>query len=197
MSKSPSVLLAVGGTSILTLLLLGVLAFVYLQQPDRSSFGNTFALVDDRGAPVDQTIFEGSPALVFFGYTHCPEACPTTLMEVADWLKVLGPEGMDLKVLFFSIDPERDTTEVLHGYVEAFSDRIRGITGSPEEMQKAVEKWGISAERTPGADGDYQITHTVSLMMVGKDGRLKGVIPYGANSKDAIAKIRTVLLRHT
>lgn len=197
MTTKPGALLAIGGASVLTLLLLGLLGFVYLQQPDRSVFRNTFSLVDDGGRPVDQTMFEGSPALVFFGYTSCPEACPTTLMEVVDWLNVLGPEAKDLKVYFFSIDPERDTPEVLHGYVDAFSDRIKGITGKPQEMRKAIDKWGIQAERTPGIGGDYQMNHTVSLMMVGKDGRLKGIIPYGAPRNDAVAKIRTALLRQS
>ncbi|RYE86426.1 MAG: SCO family protein [Hyphomicrobiales bacterium] len=194
MARNPGTLLAAGGVGVLVLVLLGFLIAVFLQQPDRSAFRNSFSLIDDRGAAVDESLFTGHPSLVFFGYTSCPEACPTTMMEVTDWLNVLGPAGDGIKVYFFSIDPERDTAEVLHDYVEAFSDRIEGITGRPEEMRKAIEKWGISAERVPLPDGGYQMNHTVSLMMVGKDGRLKGMIPYGAPREAALDKIRTALL---
>ncbi|GAA4158928.1 SCO family protein [Shinella granuli] len=190
-------LLAVAGLAVagvFVTLLVGVMIWVAADSPRPGPFRAQFTLVDDRGEPVGPSIFHGSPALVYFGYTHCPEVCPTTLYEVADWLKTLGPEGEDLKAYFFSIDPERDTPEVMHGYVTAFTDRITGITGRPEEMKKVVDGWMIHASKLPSEDGDYHMSHTVSLLLVGADGRLKGMIPYGLDKQEAITKIRELLL---
>lgn len=177
-------------------ILVGVMVWVAMDTPRSGPFDAKFSLVDDRGKPVDQSLFKGSPALVYFGYTHCPEVCPTTLYEVAGYLKELGPQGAPLKAYFFSIDPERDTPEVMHGYVTAFTDRITGITGRPEEMQKVIDGWKVHAARLPSEDGDYHMSHTTSLFLIGADGRLKGLLPYGADLEQALAKIRNTLLRH-
>ena len=174
--------------------LVALMVSLYLSEPRTGPFDRQFSLVDDRGNAVDQSIFRGHPALVYFGYTHCPEACPTTLYEVADWLGTLGDQGRALKAYFFSIDPERDTQEVMHDYVTAFSSRIMGITGTPEEMRKVSDGWFIHAAKLPSEDGNYHMSHTVSLLLIGADGRLKGLIPYGTDRDAALAKIRDVLL---
>lgn len=174
--------------------LVALMVSLYLSEPRTGPFDRQFSLVDDRGNVVDQSIFRGHPALVYFGYTHCPEACPTTLYEVADWLGTLGDQGRALKAYFFSIDPERDTQEVMHDYVTAFSSRIMGITGTPEEMRKVSDGWFIHAAKLPSEDGNYHMSHTVSLLMIGADGRLKGLIPYGTDRDEALAKIRDALL---
>ncbi len=174
--------------------LVALMVSLYLSEPRTGPFDRQFSLVDDRGNAVDQSIFRGHPALVYFGYTHCPEACPTTLYEVADWLGTLGDQGRALKAYFFSIDPERDTQEVMHDYVTAFSSRIMGITGTPEEMRKVSDGWFIHAAKLPSEDGNYHMSHTVSLLLIGADGRLKGLIPYGTDRDEALAKIRDVLL---
>jgi len=174
--------------------LVALMVSLYLSEPRTGPFDRQFSLVDDRGNAVDQSIFRGHPALVYFGYTHCPEACPTTLYEVADWLGTLGDQGRALRAYFFSIDPERDTQEVMHDYVTAFSSRIMGITGTPEEMRKVSDGWFIHAAKLPSEDGNYHMSHTVSLLLIGADGRLKGLIPYGTDRDKALAKIRDVLL---
>ncbi|MBB3441426.1 SCO family protein [Rhizobium sp. BK379] len=174
--------------------LVALMVSLYLSEPRTGPFDRQFSLVDDRGNAVDQSIFRGHPALVYFGYTHCPEACPTTLYEVADWLGTLGDQGRALKAYFFSIDPERDTQEVMHDYVTAFSSRIMGITGTPEEMRKVSDGWFIHAAKLPSEDGNYHMSHTVSLLLIGADGRLKGLIPYGTDRDEALAKIRDALL---
>jgi protein SCO1/2 len=174
--------------------LIALMMSLYLSEPRTGPFDTRFSLVDDRGNEVDQSIFRGHPALVYFGYTHCPEACPTTLYEVADWLTTLGDQGRALKAYFFSIDPERDTQDVMHDYVTAFSSRITGITGAPAEMRKVSNGWFVHAEKLPAEDGNYHMSHTVSLLLIGADGRLKGLIPYGTDRDAALAKIRNVLL---
>ncbi|MDO1582574.1 SCO family protein [Rhizobium oryzicola] len=195
MIRNPLGILALSVAGIFVACLIGVTVWVAFDSQRPGPFRAQFALSDDRGNPVGPSIFQGSPALVYFGYTHCPEVCPTTLFEVADWLKTLGPEGERLKAYFFSIDPERDTPDVMHGYVTAFTDRITGITGKPEEMKKVVDGWMIHAAKLPSEDGDYHMSHTVSLLLVGPDGRLKGMLPYGVDKQEALTRIRGLLLK--
>jgi protein SCO1/2 len=126
--RNPFVLAGGIVATLFVTILVGVIVWVAVDTPRPGPFNARFSLVDDRGNPVDQSLFKGSPSLVYFGYTHCPEVCPTTLYEVAGYLKALGPEGEGVKAYFFSIDPERDTPEVMHGYVTAFSDRITGFS---------------------------------------------------------------------
>jgi protein SCO1/2 len=192
--RNPTVLLVGGLTSILIAVLVGVMIWIAMDTPSRGRFNTTFSLVDDKGSPVDQSLFKGSPSLVYFGYTHCPEVCPTTLFEVADYLKTLGPEGRSLKTFFFSVDPERDTPEIMHGYVNAFTDRITGITGAPEEMRKVIDGWKVFAAKIPSEGGDYHMSHTMSLLLIGADGRLKGLLPYGGDKEQALETIRRTLL---
>ncbi|MGG7518063.1 SCO family protein [Allorhizobium undicola] len=158
-------------------------------------FNVKFSLIDDSGKPVDGEMFKGAPSLVYFGYTNCPEVCPTTLFEMADWVKALGSDADRMKLYFFTIDPERDTQEIMHAYVSAFSNRITGITGAPEEMQKVVNGWMVHAQKQTASNGDYHMSHTTSLLMIGPDGRLRGLIPYSAGRDVAISMIRASLLR--
>ncbi|MBO9100490.1 MULTISPECIES: SCO family protein [unclassified Rhizobium] len=175
--------------------LVGSLVWLYASEPRSGPFDASFSLSDDRGRPVDKSVFHGRPALVYFGYTNCPEVCPTMLLEVTDWLQTFGPEGKDLAAYFFSVDPERDTPAIMHDYVSAFGDRIVGVTGRPEEMRKVMDGWMIRAEKVPSEDGNYHMSHTITLLMIGADGRLKGLIPYGTDREAAISKIRAVLLK--
>lgn len=187
-------ILAIGCLVTLLGVLFTALGFVYVGQAKNAAIKRPFELVDTTGRKVTEHVFEGRPSLVYFGYTNCPEVCPTTLIEMADWLNELGPEGQDLQALFFTIDPERDTPDVMAPYVASISDRIVGVTGSQEDMRKASESWLIVA-RKDGDGKDYHMKHTTSLLLVGRNGRLQGLIPYGTSRSDAIARIRQVLLR--
>lgn len=180
---------------VLFISLVSLIVSMGLSTPATGKFKTAFSLEDDRGNPVDQSIFKGHPALVYFGYTHCPEVCPTTLYEVADWLQALGDQGKDLKTYFFTVDPERDTPQIMHDYVTAFSDRITGITGASSEMQKVIDGWSIHARKVPAEGGDYHMDHSASLFLVGPDGRLKGMIEYNTPREEALSEIRDVLLK--
>ena len=152
--------------------------------------GTDFSLTDHDGKPITQAAFEGRPTLVFFGFTRCPEVCPTTLYELAGWLDALGDEGRDLQAFFISVDPERDTPEIMKGYAAAFTDRVTGITGDPEEIARVIAAWHVYAAKVPTDDGDYTMDHTASVFLLGRDGALKGTIAYGENPDTAIAKLR-------
>ncbi|NEI73789.1 SCO family protein [Rhizobium lusitanum] len=168
----------------------------FLMMPKVRAAGNVgaaFTLTDDRGEPITEKALSGHPSLVYFGYTHCPDVCPTTLYDMAGWLKTLGPHADKLKAYFFSVDPERDTPEIMHSYTGNFTDRITGITGSPEEMQKAIKGWRIYAKKVPGADGGYTMDHTASVLLVDAGGNLRGTIAYQENTDVALQKIRNLL----
>jgi protein SCO1/2 len=195
MTRNPLALAGIGLAGIFVTILVGIMVAVAADDPRPGRFRTDFHLIDHMGKAVDQTMFHGHPSLVYFGYTNCPEACPTTLFEMADWLKTLGEEGKSLKAYFFTIDPERDTPDVMKGYVEAFTDRITGITGEPAEMQRVADGWMIHATKESNTAGGYHMSHTLSLLLIGADGRLKGMIPYGTDRETAIERIRSALLK--
>ncbi|RUU51815.1 SCO family protein, partial [Mesorhizobium sp. M2C.T.Ca.TU.009.01.2.1] len=123
-------------------------------------FGAPFTLVDQKGAPITEAAFRGHPSVVFFGFTHCPEVCPTTLFELAGWLKTMGDSGKNLNAYFVTVDPERDTPETMNTYVSNFSDRITGITGDPDKVHAMAKAFGIYWKKVDTGDGDYTMDHT-------------------------------------
>lgn len=154
------------------------------------AFGAPFALVDQSNQPITEAAFRGHPTAVFFGFTHCPEVCPTTLFEMDNWLKELGDEGRDVQAYFVSIDPERDTPAVMESYVGNVSKRIIGITGEPDKVAAMAKSFGIFSRKVPLEDGDYTMDHTASVLLLGRDGDFEGTIAYGENPKAALAKLK-------
>ncbi len=155
--------------------------------------GGTYALLDQRGNPVDQTMLVGHPSLLFFGYTHCPDVCPTTMSEMSVWFQQLGDDAGDLRAFFVTVDPDRDTPQVLGDYVAWVSDRITGITGTPAEITRIVQAWRVVAERVPGKGADYTLNHTASVFLVNARGEFEGTIAYQEDAATAVAKIRKLL----
>jgi protein SCO1/2 len=153
-------------------------------------FGAPFALTDQTGQPITEAAFRDHPSAVFFGFTHCPEVCPTTLFEMAGWLNTLGDEGKDIKAYFVSIDPERDTPEIMNTYISNFSDRIVGITGEPDKVQAMAKSFGIYAKKVPTEGGDYTMDHTASVLLLNANGDFAGTIAYGESATNAIAKLK-------
>lgn len=180
----------------LFLLSVGFLGWQYaVQGTDKSltagmKLGTDFTLVDDNGNTITQAAFAGRPTLVFFGFTRCPEVCPTTLYEMAGWFEALGEQGRDLQAFFISVDPERDTPEIMKSYAEALTDRVTGITGDPDEIAKVIAAWHVYAAKIPTDDGDYTMDHTASVFLMDKNGVFKGTIAYGESPETAIAKLK-------
>ena len=128
---------------------IGFMTFDWYRQANGGEpYGAPFALVDQKGAPITEAAFRGQPSAVFFGFTHCPEVCPTTLFELDGWLKKLGDEGKDVRAYFVSVDPERDTAAIMDAYVGNVSDRITGITGEPEKVHAMAKAFGIYRARS-------------------------------------------------
>ncbi|RCS24924.1 SCO family protein [Phyllobacterium salinisoli] len=158
-----------------------------------TELGVPFTLVDQDGNPITEKAIEGHPSVLFFGFTHCPDVCPTTLYELAGWLGQLGDEGKDLRAFFVTVDPERDTPEVMKAYTGNFTDRITGITGDPAEMAKLIGGWKVYAKKVPLDDGGYTMDHTASVFLLDRDGRLKGTIAYGEDPATALQKLKRLI----
>ncbi len=154
------------------------------------AFGAPFTLADQAGQPITEAAFRGHPSALFFGFTHCPEVCPTTLFELSGWLKAMGDEGKDIHAYFVSIDPERDTPQVMGTYVGNFSDRITAITGEPDKVYAMAKSFGIYWKKVPTDDGDYTMDHTASVLLLNGKGEFAGTIAYGENPDTAVAKLK-------
>jgi protein SCO1/2 len=162
----------------------------YRKSAGGEPYGAPFALVDQKGAPITEAAFRGQPSAVFFGFTHCPEVCPTTLFEMDGWLKKLGDDGKNLRAYFVSVDPERDTAPILDTYVSNISDRITGITGEPDKVNAMAKAFGIYSRKVDLEGGDYTMDHTASVILLGSDGAFAGTIAYGENPDVALDKLK-------
>ncbi|MBE3637591.1 SCO family protein [Mangrovicoccus algicola] len=148
-----------------------------------------YELATTSGESFTEDTLRGAPSAVFFGFTHCPEVCPTTLGEVDGWKSVLSEEGRDLRVFFVTVDPERDTLEVLGDYV-SWVPGVTGVSGSPDEVAEAIRAFRIYAAKVPLEDGGYTMDHSASVLLFDAKGRLSGVIPYQAEDERALSAIR-------
>jgi protein SCO1/2 len=165
----------------------------YRKSASGEPYGAPFALVDQNGAPITEAAFRGHPSAVFFGFTHCPEVCPTTMAEMAAWFEALGDEGQDLHAYFVSVDPERDTPDVLGDYVSWVSDRITGITGDAKQVDALAKAWGVFYEKVPLEGGDYTMDHTASVFLLDRNGEFQGTIAYREDQATALGKLRNLL----
>lgn len=143
--------------------------------------GGPFTLVDDRGWTVTDGDFRGRTLLIFFGYTYCPDACPTALQAVSDVLDILGPAGSTVQPLFISIDPDRDTPAVMAAFARHFHPRIIGLTGSPEQVRAVARAYRVQFNKVVVEDAgpdDYLMDHSAIIYVVGPDGAFFQHIPY-------------------
>lgn len=170
--------------------------------PDEVEIGGPFSLVDHRGRAVTDQDFRGRFMLIFFGYTFCPDICPTELQTVADAIDRMGPAGKKVAPIFVSVDPERDTVAVLKDYVRNFHPRLVGLTGTVEQVARAAKAYRVYYAKTPapairlgggrveGGEADYLMSHSSFLYLVGPDGRLRLLLRGGQSAED-IARLVT------
>ena len=161
-----------------------------------AEFGRQLALTDHNGRRVTLDTFRGKLVVLFFGYTHCPDVCPTTLSDMAQAFKLMGPEAAgNVQVLFVSVDPERDTPEILKAYVPYFHPSFLGLCGTPEEVAKAAKEFKVMYRKhvEPGAL-DYLVDHSAGSYVLDTQGRLRLYLPFAHPPQD-IAHDLAALLR--
>jgi protein SCO1/2 len=155
-----------------------------------SAIGGPFKLTDQNGKTITDQDLKGKPFLVFFGYTHCPDVCPTTLFEVSEMMRALGPDADRTNALFISVDPERDTPAVMKDYLSSFDTHLRAATGDAKAIEAAEKAYRVYAKKVPTSNGDYSMDHTALVYLMDKQGRF--VAPFNLKRKpeEAAADLR-------
>jgi protein SCO1/2 len=139
--------------------------------PQVAAIGGPFSLTDQNGRTVTEQDLKGKPFLVFFGYTNCPDFCPTTMFEISEVLKKLGPAADRTRALFITVDPERDTPAALKDYVSSFDPHIIALTGEPEAIAALAKSYRAYYRKVPLKDGGYTMDHLVLVYLMDKEGR--------------------------
>lgn len=178
--KTPTSPLGTRVSLILAAFLAGVFVFVAVVLwvtgrtpggPQASAVGGAFQLVDQSGAKITDKDFLGKPFLVFFGFTHCPDVCPTTLFEMSELMRALGKDADKTAALFVSVDPERDTPAVMKDYLSNFDPHVRGGTGDQASVDAIVKAYRVYAKKVPTGNGEYTMDHTALVYLMDKQGR--------------------------
>ncbi|MCP4070352.1 MAG: SCO family protein [Hyphomicrobiales bacterium] len=155
--------------------------------------GDEFSLVRHDGKSITDKDLLGKPHALFFGFTNCPEVCPTTLHEMSTWLGELGEDANQINIYFMTVDPERDNVETLSDYLTAFDSRITGITGEKADVEKTLKSYKVFFRRVDLDDGDYSMDHSAMIYLLDAKGDFAGSISYGEDGQSAVAKLRKML----
>jgi protein SCO1/2 len=158
-----------------------------------ASFGKTLELGDHNGQRRTLADFRGKVVALFFGFTHCPDVCPTTLVEMASVMKELGEDAGRVQVLFVSVDPERDTADVLKRYVPAFHPSFLGLTGSADDIARAAREFKIFYQKQKLPSGGYTMDHSAGTYIIDTEGRLRLFAQYGVGAPALLHDIRLLL----
>ncbi|GAB3242743.1 SCO family protein [Chitinimonas naiadis] len=145
--------------------------------------GGEFQLTGHDGKPRSLSEFKGKVVVLFFGYTHCPDVCPTTMSELASTMKQLGDKAKDVQVLFVTVDPARDTPALLAQYVPAFNPGFIGLSGTPEQIRKVADSYKIVYQKSGEGDANYTVDHSAGSYILDKEGKLRLFVNYGASAK--------------
>ena len=149
-------------------------------------------LISHHGKIVNFKDFKDTPTLLFFGFTHCPEVCPTTLSNLLNNIELLQKNKNNYRVLFVTLDPERDTVKILNDYLQNFNSSVIGLTGKINEINKFAKNWNIYWEKVSEGD-DYTINHTATVFMINKEGNFTGTIAWGESDKSIKLKLKKLL----
>ncbi len=158
-----------------------------------SGIGGAFTMVDQKGRRFTEADLLGKPTAMFFGYTFCPDVCPTTLLEASYWMTELGADADKLRVVFVTVDPERDTPEKLAEFVGSFDPRFVALSGDRAETDRMLKAFRVYARRVDGQDGGYTMDHTAAVYLLDRDARFVGVVNFQEETAKALAKIRPLL----
>ena len=155
--------------------------------------GADWRLLDETGSAFTPDHLRAKPTLVVFGFTHCPDVCPTSLSYVASTLQALGPQAEAVRPVFVTVDPERDTTDVMAEYTDLFDPRILGVTGAPHQVAAALKSLGAYSRKVPQDDGSYIMDHTATMLLLDDQGRPRSTLDIHEAPEIAAGKIRLLL----
>ncbi|WP_439528232.1 SCO family protein [Pannonibacter sp.] len=158
-----------------------------------ASIGGPFTLVNGNNEPVSDATLKGKPTVMFFGFTFCPDVCPTTLSDLQGWIEQLGPDADKLNYAFVTVDPERDTPQVMKDYVAAFDPRVQALSGTREQIDAMIKAYRVYAKKVPLDAGGYTMDHTAAIYLMDKNNRFVGTIAYEENPETALAKLRRMI----
>ena len=158
-----------------------------------AAIGGPFELTDQNGRTVTERDLKGRPFLVFFGFTHCPDICPTTLFEVSEIMRALGKDADRVGALFITVDPERDTPTVLKDYLSSFDPHLAGLTGEPAAVAAVAKAYLVYFKKVPLDQGGYTMDHTAIVYLMDKDGRFISPFNMKRTTEAAAADLRRYL----
>ncbi len=180
--------------------LLGAVGWIYFVNQNggtagivASQIGGPFTLTDQNGDTVTEAALQGHPSVMYFGYTYCPDVCPTTLADLTQWMGDLGADASKLKVYFVTVDPERDTRDVMASYMQAFDPHFIALTGTRPQIDQMIKEYRIYARKVPGKDGNYTMDHTATVFLLNSRARLVSTIDYQEETDKALAKLKRVI----
>lgn len=194
MSRKILVLIAVLALALAILTGLAVQRGVLGPAPQTSALGGPFQLTDTNGRSVDQDVLKGKWSVVFFGFTHCPDICPTTLIELGQVEPMLGDKAKDFQAVLISVDPERDTVAQMKAYVAnpVFPKRLIGLTGTRAQVDVAAKAYKVFYQKA-GEGADYTVNHAAYSYLMNPKGRFTCVLPYDLTPDQTAAKIRAAM----
>jgi protein SCO1 len=158
-----------------------------------AAISGPFTLIDDSGAPVSDKTLLGKPYVIYFGYTYCPDVCPTTLYDLSRWIKELGSDANKLNYVFVTVDPERDTPKLMNTYLSSFDKHIRGFTGTAEQIAKIAREYRIYYKKIATKDGGYVMDHSAMIYLMNADEKFDTDIPYQEKDATALAKLKALI----
>jgi protein SCO1 len=158
-----------------------------------AAIGGPFQLTDQSGQTVTEKNMQGHPTLIFFGFTHCPDVCPTTLFEISEVLRALGKDAERVNAYFISVDPERDTSKEMKDYLSSFDPHLKGLTGSPDQIANVISIYRVYARKVPLKDGDYTMDHTALVYLMDREGKFVSPFNLKRNPPEAAADLKHYL----
>ena len=168
-----------------------------VEQPPQVSagpvaLGGPFVLTGVDGRAFSSSTLAGRPYAIFFGFTHCPDVCPTTLARIIRLRRQLGEAGAPLQIVFVTVDPERDGPKELKDYLSLFDDPVIGLTGTPPQIDQAKRQFGIYSEKVPDQAGGYTVDHTATVLLFDREGKFAATIAQGEGDGAALDKLRRI-----
>jgi len=184
---------------IISFVIILVLTFLFAEYLSRknapeklSDIINKVNLIDHNGQPFKSATLKNKPSLLFFGFTNCPEICPTTLADLSEITKEITLNDDSINIIFVTLDPKRDNKEHLKDYIEYFDGNIIGVTGNKIEIKEFADNWGVFYETIKTTDNNYTLNHTATVFMIDKLGNFRGTISWGENESSIIQKINNL-----